>query len=231
MSKHTVLVIEDEKNIVELVKFNLEQNGYRVLTALRGDEGLDLAVRKKPDLILLDLMLPEIEGLEVCKILRNKRETAGIPIIMLTAKSEEMDKVLGLEFGADDYVTKPFSPRELIARVKAVLRRGRAEGEEKIYQVGTLVVDVDKYVVSIRKSPVTLTNKEFELLRALIEARGKVLSRETLLNRVWGYDASIHIETRTVDMHIGQLRKKIKAEAKRLVTVKNVGYRFDQEED
>lgn len=227
MAKETVLVIEDEKNILELVKYNLEKDGYRVLTSLKGDEGLERAKKEKPNLLILDVMLPELSGLEVCKILKQNYNTASIPIIMLTAKGEEADRVLGLELGADDYVTKPFSPRELIARVKAVLRRLREKPKERSFIYGILELDTAKHIVSLKGKPISLTSKEFDLLKVLIEAEGRVLSRDFLLDRVWGYDQSLQIETRTVDMHIGQLRKKLKNEAARILTVKNVGYRFD----
>jgi two-component system alkaline phosphatase synthesis response regulator PhoP len=229
MPKETVLLIEDERNIAELVKYNLEQAGFRVLTASRGDTGLDQARKSKPDLIVLDLMLPEIDGIEICKILKANEKTASIPIIMLTAKSEETDKVVGLEVGADDYVTKPFSPRELAARVRAVLRRGREKPKEKVLKAGSIAIDIGKHIVTIKGKPAELTSKEYDLLSALMEAGGRVLSREFLLNQVWGYDESLNIETRTVDMHVGQLRKKLKSEAERIVTVKNVGYRLDHE--
>jgi len=227
-AKETILVIEDEKNILELVKYNLEQEGYRVLTANRGDLGLDLAMKQNPDLLILDLMLPEISGIEICKTLKQNTKTTFIPIIMLTAKSQEADRILGLELGADDYVTKPFSPRELIARVKAVLRRTHEKPKKESAKIGSLAIDFAKHIVTIKSKPVELTSKEFMLLKTLIEANGRVLSREFLLDKVWGYDKSLNIETRTVDMHIGQLRKKIKAEAERLVTVKSAGYRFDE---
>ncbi len=227
-AKETILVIEDEKNILELVKYNLEQEGYRVLTANRGDLGLDLAMKQNPDLLILDLMLPEISGIEICKTLKQNTKTTFIPIIMLTAKSQEADRILGLELGADDYVTKPFSPRELIARVKAVLRRTHEKPKKESAKIGSLAIDFAKHIVTIKNKPVELTSKEFTLLKTLIEANGRVLSREFLLDKVWGYDKSLNIETRTVDMHIGQLRKKIKAEAERLVTVKSAGYRFDE---
>lgn len=222
-------MVEDEKNIVELVKYNLEEAGFRVLQASRGDTGLERARKEKPSLIVLDLMLPEIDGIEICKILKQNYDTAAIPIIMLTAKSQEADKVLGLELGADDYVTKPFSPRELVARVKAVLRRIREKPREKVLSAGELQMDTGKHLVILKGKTVELTSKEYELLKALLEANGRVLSREFLLNQVWGYDESLNIETRTVDMHIGQLRKKLKMEAGRLITVKNAGYRFDHE--
>ena len=227
MPKETILVIEDEKNILELVQYNLEQQGFRVLKATKGDDGLAIARKQKPSLILLDLMLPEIDGLQICNILKKNEETYSIPVIILTAKSEETDKVVGLELGADDYITKPFSPRELIARVKAVIRRSRDKPTLKILRAGALEVDVEKHLVTIRKKVVDLTSKEFDLIKTLMTANGRVLSREFLLEEVWGYDRSLQIETRTVDMHILQLRKKLKSEAHRITTIKNVGYRFD----
>ncbi|HLD56078.1 MAG TPA: response regulator [Candidatus Omnitrophota bacterium] len=213
--------------MVELVKYNLEQEGYRVLTASRGDSGLDQARKNKPGLIILDLMLPELDGIEICKILKQNEKTAQIPIIMLTAKSQEADKVLGLELGADDYITKPFSPRELAARVKVVLRRLKEKPKDKVFKAGSLELDSAKHIVTLKGKSVDMTSKEYDLLKALLEANGRVLTRELLLDQVWGYDESLNIETRTVDMHIGQLRKKLKTESERLVTVKNVGYRFD----
>ena len=228
-SKETILVIEDEKNIVELVKYNLSEAGFQVLTASRGDVGLELAIKQKPDLVLLDLMLPEIGGLEICKTLRQNEKTAHIPIIMVTAKGQEADKVVGLEIGADDYVTKPFSPRELVARVRALIRRVKEKPVNKVYKIGSLHIDTAKHEVLVKEKPVELTSKEYDLLKVLIEAKGRVLSRDFLLDKVWGYDQSLQIETRTVDMHIGQLRKKIKLEAERIITIKNVGYRFEQD--
>ena len=229
MAKETVLVIEDEKNIAELVKYNLEGAGFRVLQAARGDTGLEQARKTKPDLVILDLMLPELDGLEICKILKRNDNTAHIPILMLTAKSQETDKVVGLELGADDYVTKPFSPKELVARVKVILRRGREKPAEKILKAGVLEIDTAKHIVTLKGKPVELTSKEYDLLKTLVEANGRVLTRDFLLSQVWGYENSLNIETRTVDMHIGQLRKKLKTEAARIVTVKNVGYRFDND--
>ncbi|MBI1977698.1 MAG: response regulator [Candidatus Omnitrophica bacterium] len=229
MAKETVLMIEDEKNILELVKYNLEQEGFRVQTANRGDLGLELARKSKSSLIILDLMLPEIDGIEICKVLKQNDKTSSIPIIMLTAKSQETDKIVGLELGADDYMTKPFSPRELVARVKAVLRRVHEKPKKETVKAGTLEIDFGKHLVTLKGKPVELTSKEYDLLRSLLEADGRVLSREFLLDKVWGYDESLHIETRTVDMHIGQLRKKLKTEAQRIVTVKSAGYRFDHD--
>ena len=227
MTKETVLLIEDEENIAELVRYNLEEEGFRVLTVLSGMEGLEKARKSKVDLILLDLMLPEIDGYEICKILKQNSKTHAIPIIMLTAKSEESDKILGLELGADDYVAKPFSPRELVARVKAVLRRMRQRRETKSIKAGILELDGEKHQVTLKGKPLELTSKEYGLLAVLMEAEGRLLSRDALLEQVWGYDSSVKIETRTVDMHVGQLRKKLKSEAARLVTVKSAGYRFD----
>lgn len=229
MAKESILVIEDENNIAELVKYNLEQEGFRVESELKGDVGLEKARKTLPNLIVLDLMLPEIDGIEICKILKNNEKTSHIPIIMLTAKSEESDKIIGLELGADDYMTKPFSPRELVARVKAVLRRSQKtpNEKEKVHKVGSLVMDTAKHVVTLKEKPLELTSKEYDLLKTLLEANGRVLSRDFLLEHVWGYDGSLNIETRTVDMHIGQLRKKLKSESERIITVKNVGYRFE----
>ena len=230
MAQETILVIEDEKNILELLKYTLEQEGYQVLTAARGDLGLELARKNKLSLLILDLMLPEIDGLTLCKTLKNNEKTSALPIIMLTAKSQESDKVVGLELGADDYVTKPFSPRELMARVKAVLRRGREKPKNKIFRSGALEMDTGKHIVSVKGKPVELTAKEYDLLKTLLDAEGRVLSRDFLLETVWGYQDSVNIETRTVDMHIGQLRKKLKTEGEQIVTIKNVGYRFDLKE-
>ncbi len=229
MAKEKILLVEDEKNIIELVKYNLEQEGFRVLTAQRGDTGLEMAQREKPALLILDLMLPEIDGIEICKILKQNYKTAGLPIIMLTAKGEEADKVVGLELGADDYVTKPFSPRELVARVKSVLRRGHEKPKDRVLKAGTIEMDTARHGVLLKGKALELTSKEYDLLKTLLEADGRVLTREALLEKVWGYDESLNIETRTVDMHIGALRKKLKNEGSRILTVKNVGYRFENE--
>ena len=226
MAKAKILIVDDEKNILEAVKYNLEKEGWAVSTAADGAKGLDAARAQLPDLILLDWMLPEMTGLEVCRTLKQDAKTRHIPIIMLTVKSDETDKVLGLEMGADDYVTKPFSPRELVARIKAVLRR-RADAEPpEVFQLEELCIDWGKHLVTLKGKPVELTPKEFELLKTMLEANGRVLSREILLERVWGYERSLEIETRTVDLHVSQLRRKLKPVAERLVTLKNVGYRF-----
>jgi two-component system alkaline phosphatase synthesis response regulator PhoP len=228
MTQERLLVIEDERNIAELIKYNLQEAGYRVSTSPNGQDGLAQVRKKKPDLVILDLMLPELDGLEVCKIMRQNDETAAIPILMLTAKGEEADRVVGLELGADDYMTKPFSPRELVARVRAVLRRvGERPKAAALLRAGHLEVDTARHIVLVKAKQVTLTPKEYDLLIRLMTSRGRVLSRDALLESVWGYDQSLEIETRTVDMHIGQLRKKIRPESERIVTIKNVGYRFD----
>ncbi len=230
--KSRVLVIDDDPDIVTLVRYNLEKEGCAVLTAGTGEEGLEAARRHGPDLVLLDLMLPGLDGTEVCRLLRQEPRTAAIPVIMLTAKTEESDIVTGLALGADDYVTKPFSPKVLLARVKAVLRRQeRAGAAHDLLRLGSVQVDVGRYTVTVKEKPVALTTKEFELLRVLLEARGRVLSRDRLLEQIWGYDRSLEIETRTVDVHVGQLRKKLGPDGQRIVTVKNVGYRCDVDDE
>ena len=229
MVKPKVLIVDDEPNIVEAVRYNLEKAGFRTLTAHDGKLAVELAQREVPDLITLDVMLPEKDGWEVCRLLRQDPRTRAIPVIMLTVKGDETDKVVGLELGADDYLTKPFSPKELVARIKAILRRVKEPAVENVLAVGEMQMDIDRHLVRLNGKPVELTTKEFELLRALVEAKGRVLGREFLLDRVWGLEQSLEIETRTVDVHVGQLRKKLKHEAKRLVTVKNVGYRMDVE--
>jgi phosphate regulon transcriptional regulator PhoB len=230
MQNKSILLIEDEKNIAELVKYNLEQEGFHVLHAAKGHSGLEAAQKNIPDLLILDLMLPGLSGLEICKAMKQDPKTRSIPIIMLTAKGTEADKVLGLELGADDYMTKPFSPRELIARVKAVLRRtNRQKSDFKVLRSCGIELDITKHELRIKGKPVEVTAKEFALLQTFLSSQGRVLTRESLLEQVWGYENSVNLETRTVDMHITQLRKKLGKSADHLVTVKGVGYRFDEE--
>jgi two-component system alkaline phosphatase synthesis response regulator PhoP len=230
--KEKILIVDDEKDIVKMLDYNLKKEGFRTVLAYDGEEALDLASREHPDLIVLDLMLPGIDGLEVCKTLKKESKTAFIPVIMLTAKKQEADKIVGLELGADDYVTKPFSPRELIARIKAVLRRSKEKEKlPEVLKIGDLSIDFSKILVSVANKPVELTAKEFELLTTLIKAKGRVLSRDYLLDTIWGFDHAIEIQTRTVDVHIRTLRKKLKSEARRIITVKNYGYRFESNED
>jgi DNA-binding response OmpR family regulator len=224
-----ILIIDDEPMIVESVSYNLKQEGYEVLTALDGDTGLQLAQTKDIDLILLDLMLPGINGLEIC---RQIRQQSSIPIIMLTAKEGEIDRVLGLELGADDYVTKPFSMRELLARIKSVLKRtilvgpGMAE-PAKFIKTGNLQIDLLGHEVTVKEQVINLSSKEYELLRIMASHPGQVLSREQLLNLVWGND--FYGDSRTVDVHIRWLREKIEAdpgEPEYILTVRGVGYKF-----
>lgn len=231
MAKEKILIVEDEPDIVRMLEYNLKKEGFRTVCASGGGEGLRRVERERPDIILLDLMLPEIDGLEVCRRLRQNPDTAGIPVIMLTAKGRETDKIVGLELGADDYITKPFSVAELIARIKAVLRR--LHDKEKlpdVFKTGNLAIDFSKIKVSIGNKQLELTAKEFELLSALVKAKGRVLSRDYLLDNIWGFDNALEIQSRTVDVHIQTLRRKLKQEAKRIVTVKNYGYRFEMEE-
>jgi two-component system alkaline phosphatase synthesis response regulator PhoP len=229
--KEKILIVEDEKDIVKMLEYNLKKEGFRNIYAQDGEDALEYAIREHPDLIILDLMLPGMDGLEVCKELKKETKTSLIPIIMLTAKAQESDKVVGLELGADDYVTKPFSPRELIARIKAVLRRAKEKEKlPELLRLGDLAIDLSKIAVSVKDKPIELTSKEFELLKTLIKAKGRVLSRDYLLDTIWGFDHAIEIQTRTVDVHIRTLRKKLKSEAKRIITVKNYGYRFEYED-
>jgi two-component system alkaline phosphatase synthesis response regulator PhoP len=230
MAQPKILIVDDEKNIVAALQYNLEREGYRTLVAEDGTGALEIARREAPDLILLDWMLPEVDGLEVCRRLRAEETTRAIPIILLTVKSEETDKVLGLELGADDFVTKPFGQRELLARVRAHLRRAQAQPAAETFRLDELRIDWGRHLVTLSGKPVELTHKEFQLLKALVEARGRVLTRDQLLDRVWGYDRAAQIETRTVDLHVSQLRRKLEPVARRIVTLKSVGYRFDVDE-
>ena len=228
MSQPHILIIEDEEHIVELIKFNLESNGYKVSYAFNGRDGLKRVEMEKPDLVLLDLMLPEVDGIDVCNKIKNNREIKQIPIIMLTAKSSETDKIIGLEIGADDYITKPFSIRELLTRIKVILRRyqnTQSSKETGKIVVDDLSIDIDKHEVSRGDELFQLTLKEFELLKILAENRGKVLSRNFLLDEIWGYD--YFGETRTVDVHIRHLRSKIEKDGdqKYIETVRGVGYK------
>jgi DNA-binding response OmpR family regulator len=223
-----ILVVDDEPDAVELIKFNLKAAGYDVATAADGEEALKKARSLLPNLIILDLMLPEVDGLEVCKILRRDARVSSVPIIMLTAKAAEIDRVLGLELGADDYVTKPFSPRELVLRVKRLLRVGQATDEaadEIVFK--ELVLNIPKHQALVKGKPLELTATEFKLITVLAKRRGRVQSREQLLQDVWEYDNLI--DTRTVDTHMRRLREKLGSAAKYLDTVRGVGYRFIEE--
>ncbi len=222
-----ILVVDDEQSIRELLEFNLKKNGYETLTAADGLEALQKA--EGTDLILLDLMLPEIDGIEVCRRLKTAARTADIPIIMLTAKAEEVDRIIGLEMGADDYVAKPFSMRELIARIKAVLRRSSSSdrNNSNVLVIGRLKIDFASYQVWLADASVPLTPKEFDLLKLLVTNQGRAFSRDELLERVWGYE--YYGDTRTVDVHIRHLRSKLAADealSNAIETVRGVGYLF-----
>ncbi|HBV98164.1 MAG: transcriptional regulator [Peptococcaceae bacterium BICA1-7] len=230
-----ILVVDDEANIVELLKFTLQKEDYRVISAPDGSTGLSMAAEYLPDLIILDIMMTGRDGFEVCRALKARPETAGIPIIMLSAKSDDIDKILGLEMGAEDYVTKPFSPRELLARIKASLRRRqylneslRSSGTQKELVYNNLIIRPEKYEVDLHGKRIYLSPKEFEILEVLASNPGRVFNREMLLERIWGFNELR--ETRTVDVHIRYLRQKIEEDPSRPVyieTVRGVGYRFN----
>ena len=225
--KQKILVVDDEPEAVELLEFNLKQAGFEVATAADGAEALRKARSSAPNLVVLDLMLPEIDGLEVCKMLRRDPAPKSLPIVMVTAKAAEIDRILGLELGADDYVTKPFSPRELVLRIKKILERGQAvTGETDSFRLGDLLIDNPRHLVSWRGKPLELTATEFKLLAVLAQRRGRVQSREQLLRDVWEYNHLV--DTRTVDTHMRRLREKIGPAAKFLQTVRGVGYRFGE---
>ncbi len=239
LKKRYVLVVEDEEDIVRLITFHLEKEGYLVEGAGSGREALEIVSEKTPDLVILDIMLPEMDGLEVCRRLRGNSQTASIPILILSARKEEFDRVLGLELGADDYMVKPFSVRELVARVRAMLRRleqridpdlaakDNANAAEKIIRSNDIILYPERHQVTVRGEERSLTHKEFVLLELLMENAGKVLTRDILLDKVWGYE--VEVDTRTVDVHVRYLRQKIEADPARpfyIETVRGAGYRF-----
>jgi len=227
--RRKILIVDDEKNIVDILKFNLQKESFDTIEAYDGRQALELAEREKPDLIILDVMLPEIDGFTVCRLLRQKMQT---PILMLTAREEEVDKVLGLELGADDYITKPFSPRELMARVKANLRRVMDDSipaqKNEVIRYGDLEIDINRYEVRRSGSPIELTLREFELVRFLGMQKGQVFSRENLLEKVWGYE--YFGDVRTVDVTVRRLREKLERDASKpvyILTKRGVGYYFN----
>jgi len=223
--KPRILVVDDEPEAVELVEFNLKQAGYTVSTAVDGAEALKKARSQPPDLIVLDVMLPEMDGFEICKTLRGEAPTARTPILILTAKAAEIDRVLGLELGADDYLTKPFSPRELLLRIKKILSRSQSEDKSREQlRFGDLCVNVPRHLASWKGRPLDLTATEFKLLTILAQRAGRVQSRDQLLRDVWEYDSLI--DTRTVDTHMRRLREKLGPASTHLDTVRGVGYRF-----
>ena len=221
----SILIVEDEKDVIDLLTLNLRKaGGFTILTANNGVAGLHKARSEKPDFIILDLMLPEMPGLEICKILKTDPTTRHIPIMMLTAKAEEIDRIVGLEFGADDYVVKPFSPREVILRIKAILRRGASEAVDDRLNAGPITIDPTRHRVMIEGEDVNLTALEFKLLRTLMQRRGRVQERDRLLNDVWGYESVI--DTRTVDTHVRRLREKLGPAGDIIETVRGFGYRL-----
>ena len=224
-----ILVIEDDKDISELITYNLKNENFETRCAYNGREGLELAKKLIPDFIVLDIMLPDLNGLELCKNLKKDPRTQKIPILFLTAKSEEIDRVIGFELGADDYLTKPFSPRELILRIKAIIKRSQSteSSSENTFQFGMLSVDVDKFEVKVKNELVRLTALELKLLHFLYQNRGRVASRETLLDKVWGYDADLY--TRTVDTYVKRLREKLGEAGKYIETIRSMGYRFRED--
>jgi two-component system phosphate regulon response regulator PhoB len=220
-----ILIVEDETDVVDLLALNLRKAGFRISSAADGASGLEKTRIDKPDFVILDLMLPKMSGLEVCKILKSDPITRAIPILMLTAKAEEIDRIVGLEFGADDYVVKPFSPREVVLRIQAILRRGEAVDES--FKAGPISVDPARHQVHVSGRTVHLTSLEFKLLRALMHRPGRVLERDRLLNQVWGYESVI--DTRTVDTHVRRLREKLGKAGDMIETVRGFGYRLREQ--
>jgi DNA-binding response OmpR family regulator len=225
MASTRILIIDDEQDVIDLLTLHLRKAGYALNTATDGATGLRLAREEAPALIVLDLMLPKMPGLEICKVLKTDAATRSIPVLMLTAKAEEIDRIVGLEFGADDYVTKPFSPRELVLRVNAILRRGKSDGaEDKKLSIGQITLDPARHQVDVAGRAVRLTSVEFKLLSMLMRRQGRVQERDRLLNEVWGYESVI--DTRTVDTHVRRLRQKLGKAANAIETVRGFGYRI-----
>ncbi|MDD5004903.1 MAG: response regulator transcription factor [Candidatus Omnitrophica bacterium] len=230
MPKEQILIIEDDKHISKLVKYNAEKAGYDCTAVDDGEEALRILTKQGADLIILDIMLPKTDGFEVCRLIKQDPKLKNIPIIMLTAKGEEVDRIVGLELGADDYVVKPFSPRELVLRIKAILKRGKQEESSKdIIERGNLVINVPKHQVTVNNKEVELTPIEFKLLVTLIERNGRIQSRERLLSDVWDMNADVF--TRTVDTHIKRLREKLGKMGDQIETVRGLGYRFKEEDE
>jgi two-component system phosphate regulon response regulator PhoB len=225
----TVLIVEDEKDLAQLIAYNLQQEGYRTKICGDGEEAYEKALREVPELIILDLMLPKMNGLEVCRKLRSHPQGKNIPVLMLTAKGEEIDRVVGFEVGADDYMVKPFSPRELVLRVKAILKRTgeeKGEGAGESLQMGTLELDATQHRVKVDRKEIVLTATEFKLLEYMLKSRGRVLTRDLLLDKVWGYDVAV--TTRTVDTHVKRLREKLGKAGDLIETLRGVGYRMGE---
>ncbi|MBD3376787.1 response regulator [candidate division KSB1 bacterium] len=225
----TILIIDDEQDIIDLLQFNLQAEGYQILSALEGETAIELAQKKQPDLIILDIMLPGKDGYEVIRELRQDVKTKQIPVIFLTAKDSEIDEVIGLELGADDYIVKPIGLRKLVARVKMVLRKTSTLVQEQNKKIshGNLLIDAESYSVKVNRKPVDFTKKEFEILSYLAQRPGRVVTRETLLNEVWGED--VIVIDRTIDVHIRKIREKLEDYSSYIETIKGVGYRFKTE--
>lgn len=224
-----ILVVEDDKNISKLIKYNLDREGFLCSAAFSGEEALKQLTGERVDLVVLDIMLPGIDGLEVCRRIKQSEDLSGIPIIMLTARGEEVDRVVGFELGADDYMVKPFSPRELILRIRSISKRmTRTDKDEDVLATGKIVMDMSRHKVTANKKEITLSPKEFNLLKVLIQRAGRVQSRERLLEEVW--DISSDVTTRTVDTHIKRLREKLGKEGGMIETVRGVGYRIEERE-
>lgn len=228
MKKECLLIVEDDKDISKLLKYNLEKAGFYCAIAFSGEDALQILDREPLDLVVLDIMLPGMDGLEVCKWMRKSEKNARLPIIMLTAKGEEVDRIVGFELGADDYIVKPFSPRELILRIKAILKRKNEEilKEKDILVSGEIMIDISRHKVFARKKEIELTPMEFNLLVTLVKRSGRVQTREKLLNDVW--DMAADVTTRTIDTHVKKLRKKLGKSGRLLETVRGVGYRFSE---
>lgn len=228
MPKERILIVEDDINISQLVKYNLEKIGYKCILSSTGEEALKILDKVPIDLIILDILLPEMDGFEVCRKIRQNKDISNLPIIMLTAKGEEIDRIVGLELGADDYVVKPFSPRELVLRIKTILKRGKiSDLDSEVLKAGILKVNISKYKVTINNNIIELTPMEFKLLVILLKRKGHVQSREVLLSDVW--DIASDVTTRTIDTHIKRLREKLEEAGKLIETVRGLGYRFSEE--
>lgn len=229
MGEENILIVEDDKNIAKLVKYNLEKAGYKCMVTITGEEGIKILDQQSVNLIILDVMLPLMDGFEICKLIRQDKKFTGIPVILLTARGEEVDRIVGLELGADDYIVKPFSPRELVLRVKAILKRGRpVESTKEIFAVSKLKIDLPRHRVSVDGKDVTLTSMEFKLLTTLVQRMGRLQSRDQLLSDVWDIEADV--TTRTIDTHVKRLRQKLGKMGKFIETIRGHGYRFREEE-
>jgi len=230
MAQQNILIVEDDKHISKLVKYNLEKAGFNCHLSITGEDALSVLDKQEIDLIILDIMLPKMDGLETCKRIKQNEQLCDVPVIMLTAKGEEIDRIVGLELGADDYIVKPFSPRELVLRIKTILKRGQSKTvkAKDIYSVDDLTVDVGRHKVSVGKKDIQLTSMEFKLLLTLVQRRGRVQSRDQLLEDVWELDSSV--TTRTVDTHVKRLRQKLGRMGKFVETVRGLGYRLKDED-